>query len=258
MDLLRFRAEADAGTNGIDGRIKTIVLLAAVLVSATVSHWQLALLLWMVATAFFILAKLRLRDLFLRLLMPFGIAWLVFLSTIFTNGSHPFFVLHFGSITITAFREGSWLGILLCLRILASVSFATLLAFTTPMIEILETLRLMRIPGTIIDLAGMMYRYLFLLEETARTMRSAQLSRLGNNGVTWSRLADTARIAATLMIKSLDRSTRIYMAMLARGYTEDAYDTKFFTQKIIHRDIFLAAISMLLLVAVIVANLCWK
>ena len=113
--------------------------------------------------------------------MPFGIAWLVFLSLIFTNGSEPLLVFNIFHVSITAYHEGLTLGFLILLRIMTTVTLASILSFSTPMIEILETLRLCKIPTIIIDLAAMMYRYVFIIEETAHNMRRAQLSRMGNN-----------------------------------------------------------------------------
>lgn len=258
MNLARFAADSIPAPQRIDGRIKTLVLLGAVIVSATLAHWQLALLMWICALAFFLLHHFSLAALCKRLVMPFGIAWLVFVNTIFTHCSHALFVLRWRGLSLVATHEGAQQGWLLFLRIMASVSCATLLAFSTPMSEILETLRLCKIPATIIDLADMMYRYIFILEETAHTMRAAQTCRLGNTG-TWShRIADTARISSSILIKALDRSTRIYQAMLARGYNDQTTALPFFFHPIPVRDRWLGGIAGLALLLLGTLNLCWR
>ena len=174
MDLSRYTAEGNSPLGHVDGRIKTGVLLASVIVAATLTNWMLALALWICAVGLFVSLQFSFRSLLARLLIPLGIAWVVFLSVLFTQGNHPLFVIPLKFFTLTARQEGAMQGLLLFVRIMAAVTLATLLAFSTPMIEILETLRLWKIPGVMVDIADLMYRYVFIIEDTARTMRCAQ------------------------------------------------------------------------------------
>ena len=258
MDLSRYRAEVDSPLHHIDGRVKTGLLLAAVVLASTLSHWQLALGLWMLATGLFLTLRTGVRELLTRLMIPLGIAWVVFLSVLFTNGSHPLFVIPLKYFTLTAWREGAILGLLLFMRIMAAVTFATLLAFSTPMIEILETLRLWRVPDVIIDIADMMYRYIFIIQDTAHTMRTAQLCRMAESASWLRRVSDVGRLAGSVLIKSLDRSTRIYQAMLSRGLNEMATSMRFFTAPISHRDKWIAGVGAIGVLAVAISNLCWR
>jgi len=257
MDLSRYTSTPNNPLLRIDGRIKTGVFLSAVILSATLTHWMLALGLWVAAAGLFLSLHFEVRALLLRLLMPMSIAWVVFLSVLFTQGSHPLFVISLKFITLTAWQEGAMLGLLLFMRIMAAVTLATLLAFSTPMIEILETLRLCKVPDTIVDIADMMYRYIFIIQDTAHTMRRAQLSRMGDRGSWVRRVADTGRMASNILIKSLDSSTRIYQAMLARGYSEDATQMPFFHEPISTRDKRIGWASAALMLLLGLANACW-
>jgi len=257
MDLSRYTAEANSPLHRIDGRIKTGVFLAFVVLAATLTNWMLALALWIFAAGLFFSLHFSLRDLLVRLLMPLGIAWVVFVTVLFTQGSHPLFVIPLRFFTLTAWQEGAMKGLLLFVRIMASVTLATLLAFSTPMIEILETLRLCRIPGIIIDIADLMYRYVFIIQHTAHTMRCAQLSRMGDRGPWVHRVGDTGSIACSILIKSLDRSTRIYQAMLARGYSENATEMRFFSQPIPTRDKLIGVASAAAMLLLVIANVRW-
>jgi cobalt/nickel transport system permease protein len=254
MHLSRYTAEGHTPLHRIDGRIKTGVFLASVVLAATLTNWMLALGLWIFAVGLFFSLRFGFRDLLVRLLIPLGIAWVVFLSVLFTQGSHPLFVIPLKFFTLTAWQEGAMKGLLLFVRIMAAVTLATLLAFSTPMTEILETLRLWRIPGIIVDIADMMYRYIFILQDTARTMRCAQLSRMGDTGSWAHRAAETGSIASSILIKSLDRSTRIYQAMLARGYSEDATGIRFFTRPIPTRDKLIGGASAAAMLLLAIAN----
>jgi cobalt/nickel transport system permease protein len=257
MDLSRYTAESDSPLRHIDGRIKTGVFLGAVILSSMLTHWMLALGLWVVVVGLFLGLRFEVRALLVRLLMPLSIAWVVFLTVLFTQGHHPLFVIPLKFVTLTAWQEGAMQGLLLFMRIMAAVTLATLLAFSTPMIEILETLRLCRVPGIIVDIADMMYRYIFIIQNTAHTMHRAQLSRMGDRGSWVQRAGDTGRIACSILIKSLDRSTRIYQAMLARGYSEDATEMQFFSRPIPARDKLIGVASAAVMLLLAIANVCW-
>jgi cobalt/nickel transport system permease protein len=236
MDLSRYLGAPRGPLGRIDGRIKTGLLLAAVVVAATLQQAWLALGLWLAATGLFGLLRGGWRDLLKRLLMPMGIAWVVFLSVLLTQGSHPLWQVHAAGLTLHVYREGLARGLLLFLRIMAAVTLAALLAFSTPMVEILATLRGWRVPETLLDLADMMFRYVFILNDTARALRRAQLSRLGHRAPWHRRVADTGRIAANILLAALERSTRIYKAMLSRGYSETSHPPPHFKTAIPPRD----------------------
>ncbi len=258
MDLSSYEAKGNSPLFHIDGRIKTGVLLASVILAATLTNWKLALALWACGVGLYLSLDLSLRKLLMRLLIPLGIAWVVFLSVLFTQGNHTLFTIPLKFFTLTARQEGAMQGLLLFVRIMAAVTLATLLALSTPMIEILETLRLCRIPGVMVDIADLMYRYVFILQDTAHTMRSAQLSRMGDSGSWAHRVADTGNIAASLMVKSLDRSTRIYNAMMARGQSEDSTELRFFTRPIPSRDKLIGGASAAALLLLAIANVRWR
>ena len=69
----------------------------------------------------------------------------------------------------------------------------------------------------------MMYRYMFVLVDEAQRMlrsraaRSAGVGRGTGGSVAW-RARVAGGMAGSLFLRTLDRTERIYMAMLARGY----------------------------------------
>ncbi len=258
MDLSRYTAAGDSPLHHLDGRVKTGIFLASVVLAATLTNWMLALGLWICAAGLFLSLHFRFRALLVRLMIPMGIAWMVFLSVLFTQGSHPLFTIHVKFFTLTAWQEGARQGLFLFMRIMAAVTLATLLAFSTPMVEILETLRLWKVPGIIVDIADMMYRYIFIMQDTAHNMRCAQISRMGDSGSWAYRVADAGRIACSILIKSLDRSTRIYQAMLARGYNENSQGLRFFTRPIPVRDKWIGGASAAAILLLAIVNARWS
>ncbi len=234
MDVTATDRIADGKTrlHRMDGRVKTILFLAAIVVATILSHWYLLLGIWLAAIVLYHSLQLPWRLLARRLYIPFGIAWLVLLDLLFTRGAHALFTLPAGPVSFTAYREGLLLGLLTMQRIMAAVTLGSILSFSTPMIEILESMRSFKMPDFIVDLAAMMYRYVFVLEETARNMRRSQLSRMSASASWLRQASDTGRVAGNLLTKSLDRSTMIYKAMLARGYDEDSAAAAFFTRPV--------------------------
>jgi cobalt/nickel transport system permease protein len=92
-----------------------------------------------------------------------------------------------------------------------------LLANTTPFTELLHVLRQVRVPGLLLTVLALMYRYVFvLIDERERLLRarSSRSFRPRRWGV-WHSLAATA---AQLFVRSSERSERIYAAMCARGW----------------------------------------
>jgi len=235
----------------LDGRVKTVFFLVGISVSAVVTHWYLAALLWGTALMLFSSLRLPWRLLVRRLLIPFGIAWLVFLSVLFTNGTHPLWVVVRRPFVLTLYSEGMGLGLLMLLRIMASVTMACVLSFCTPMVEILETFRLCKLPSIMVDIAEMMFRYVFILNDTAHNMRNAQVCRTTRRLSWMEQISNTGNVAAHVISKSLDRSMKIYNAMLARGYSEQSPAPVYFTDPIPSSDLIagtlLTAIPLIIL-----------
>ena len=100
---------------------------------------------------------------------------------------------------------------------------AVVLTTTTPPLKLLEALRALRIPAVLVAIVMLMYRYLFVLVEEAQSMmraraaRSAAIGPKSGGSIVW-RAKSAGGMAGSLFIRTLDRSERIYMAMVARGY----------------------------------------
>lgn len=109
-------------------------------------------------------------------------------------------------------------------RSLLSLAAAVLLTATTRVPDILHALRHLKVPAVLVSIIAFMYRYLFVLvEEVQRLLRAraARSGRLpgakGGGSVVW-RAGVAGHMAGQLLVRSLDRSDRVYQAMLARGY----------------------------------------
>jgi cobalt/nickel transport system permease protein len=242
MELNVFKSveDSDASLSRLDGRVKTVFFLVGIVASAVVTRWYLALTLWLAAIVLFSTLRYSWRYLAIRLIMPFGIAWLVLLTLLLTNGSHPLGAVQLGPFHLVVYSEGLSRGFLIMLRIMAAVSWACALSFSTPMVEALETLRACKLPDVMIDIANLMGRYVFIVSDTSRTMHDAQVSRTTGRRSWVARVRTMGEIAGNIMFASLDRSERVYEAMLARGYADGSGDHKpppYFTEPIPRADL---------------------
>jgi cobalt/nickel transport system permease protein len=103
---------------------------------------------------------------------------------------------------------------------LASVSVTLALALTTPMVDLTEQLRRWRVPVLFVELMTLIYRFIFVLLETAQAMRLAQEARLGYSS--WRRwLRSAGMLASNLYLRANVRAGALFTALSARGYTGD-------------------------------------
>lgn len=95
---------------------------------------------------------------------------------------------------------------------------AVLLAATTSVPSIIRGLEAMRVPRLLILVATFMYRYLFVIAEELARMRSALAARAYRPRSLMA-IAPLGRMVAALFLRSYSRGERVYLAMLARGFT---------------------------------------
>ena len=94
---------------------------------------------------------------------------------------------------------------------------AVLLGATTSFPDILHGLERMRAPRLLIVIAGFMYRYVFVIADEARRMRTALVAR-AYRPRHLGQVAALGRMVTALFLRSYERGERVYVAMLARGY----------------------------------------
>lgn len=76
------------------------------------------------------------------------------------------------------------------------------------------------LPPLLLSIVTLMVRYLDLLHEEMTRMNRARLARSGGNAQPswWWRAVKVGQTAGCLLVRSLDRGDRVYLAMKSRGY----------------------------------------
>jgi cobalt/nickel transport system permease protein len=95
---------------------------------------------------------------------------------------------------------------------------AVLLGATAAFPEVLRGLEALRTPRLLVLVAAFMYRYLFVIADEVGRMRSAIAAR-GYAPRSALGIGALGRLVAALFLRTHARGERVYLAMLARGYT---------------------------------------
>jgi cobalt/nickel transport system permease protein len=191
------------------------------------------------------LAELPIRPLLSRLAIVLPFCVLAGLSNIFFDTDSAFEAagldVSYGFISFIS----------IIIKAILSASAVMILAATTPASELSSQLIRFKIPSMIVMQLTMTYRYIGVLLEEASTMYTAYILRTpGQKGI---RIKDMGVFVGQLVIRSIDRAQRIYIAMKCRGYNGVAgYAEK---KKIGNTDLLYLLISLLLILALRLVNI---
>ena len=95
---------------------------------------------------------------------------------------------------------------------------AFLLIATTPIDSLCASLRKLHVPGLLVTLLLLTYRYVGVMTEELAVMTDAYLLRApGQKGI---RFSAWGSFLGQLLLRSMDRARELYSAMLLRGYHE--------------------------------------
>ncbi len=105
----------------------------------------------------------------------------------------------------------------LLLRSVAAISCLAFIGWTTPLMELIPVFQRLGIPAVLIDLALMIYRFLFVTATTLGEMRRAQSWRLGRADYR-SRMRALSMLASGLFLRCVQRARRLEDGIESRGY----------------------------------------
>jgi len=163
-------------------------------------------------------AKIRAHLYFDMLIYPTAMAALscLFIALFFGYGQ-ALTEVNLPLITWTIYRNGITIAVNTFFRVEAALSCLYFLVLTTSVTDIFITLRRFRFPRVVVELALLIYRYIFVYLEVLMKMNTAQKLRLGNSGIK-KRIRSIALIAGNLFVRTLEQGERTFIAMNVRGY----------------------------------------
>jgi cobalt/nickel transport system permease protein len=132
--------------------------------------------------------------------------------------SYDFWIYHIPQ-QIGFTRQGLDCVVMLCLRVMNSISISLLVIYTTPFPKIIKSLQIFRIPDTFLLIISLSYKYIFVLAKAVESMYLAGKSRM----VGMERRDEARTWIAGRMVyifrKTRLRYEEIFKAMTARGFT---------------------------------------
>ncbi|MBS4031592.1 MAG: cobalt ECF transporter T component CbiQ [Clostridiales bacterium] len=127
------------------------------------------------------------------------------------------FSMNVGSYYLGVTKASAAVAVVTLLKSLSAVSCLYFFVLTTPMIEVIYTLKLLRAPAVFLDLMMLVYRFIFIFVETAFQIYTSQSSRWGYLGFRRS-IHSFGLLFANLWAKSFIKSQAIFTSLLSRGY----------------------------------------
>ena len=202
----------------IDTRLKVIFAVTTLLITIASTSPIPPILAFVIATILILFAaKINPGTYFFLLLTPlfFGLVSLLMMSLFFGYDS-PFYSFEILSHTFVLQKEGINMGLLLGTRTLAGSACLFFLALTTPMTELFTGLKWLRIPDVVIELAMIIYRYIFVFLEEAQRMWLA--SRMRGETDFRTKIEVFSMLASTLFLRTIHQGEKLFVAMNSRCY----------------------------------------
>ncbi|MGZ4907351.1 MAG: energy-coupling factor transporter transmembrane component T family protein [Halobacteriota archaeon] len=234
----------------IDARVLLSASFIAIVALAAVKRWYVPGTVFVAIFFITMCTTSSRKSYFKRLMYPFTVALFIFIVQAYTYGSTVVQTLIW-----PIYAQGIASGWLICNRVLASVSILLLLMESKSQIELVDALAWFKIPIEIRDLMSLMFRYVSVISEEFTTMFNAQKSRLGySTKLSFiKKLRNLAIIGGMLLVRSYDRSYRVVMSMMARGYTQNA-DIVHKFERFTGKDYLFAAFSLAVIAGIVLVG----
>lgn len=194
---------------------KLVGLLSLIFAFAFIQKLWLLPVIIAIAGIIFFYSHLPVTFLLQRLRYPswFILAIVIFLP--FVAGDTPIFT--WGYLTIK--QEGCWAALLVSVRFFCILTVSLVLFGTAPFLSSIKAMRSLGLPQAIVDMSLLAYRYLEELGEMLTTMqRAMRLRGFQNQKFNRRYLKVCAQLAGSILVRSYERSLRVYQAMILRGY----------------------------------------
>lgn len=202
----------------LDVRVKLGLAVMSFAVVLGSTQPVLPLLVWMFSLSGMVILRIPVGIVVRRFLPSLMIALVILFVQSFLLGKTPVFSWTCGSWTLTVMREGLVVGFRIASHVLGAVGILLLLSSVTPAHELFLALRWCRLPAVWVEIAMLMYRYLFVCLDEASELVDAQRVRLGYAKL-GTALSSAGGLIGAVLVRSIEQSFRTHEAMVARGYT---------------------------------------
>ncbi|WP_414564174.1 MULTISPECIES: cobalt ECF transporter T component CbiQ [unclassified Anabaena] len=204
-----------------------LLLAIALLIITALAHppVQILIAIW-ISTWTVIYAKIPIQV-YVKLIYIATIFWLTSLPALVINGIHinhlnlikddAIMGLNIGSYYLYISQHGIEQGTTIFTRAIASLACLYFVMLTIPFTELLQTLRRYGFPILFTDILLLMYRFIFVLLNTARELWIAQQSRNGYRNFTIG-IKSLSLLIGQLFKRTLENYRQISLSLASRGF----------------------------------------
>ena len=214
MHLEEF-AEGDSFFHRLDPRVKFITTIPYIFVIAVMKGINGPLLALIISLFMIAVSRVSLKKLMGRLMVVNIFILVLWIFLPFSSPGEA--VFHIGSLSAT--REGFLYVLSITLKANAIVLATIAILGTSEVFSLAHALVHLRVPEKLVHLFFFFYRYISVLHEEYTRLKNAMLIRCFSPKTNVHTYKTYAYLVGMLIVKSYDRSQKIYDAMLCRGYT---------------------------------------
>lgn len=198
-------AELNSPLHRIEPRVKTGVLLFSLFVTAflNIDEFYSLQILFLVSLLLLLVSKVPFTAYLKRLLIIFPP--ITALSLVYSFSSGLFDVKIFLFYLIKA---------------ISCFTYVFILVSTTRFETLLKALRFYKVPLFLLSILSFFYRFVFVIQDELERMLKARDSRMARFNRS-QELKAAFNMVSMLILRSFERSERIYRSMLARNYRQE-------------------------------------
>jgi cobalt/nickel transport system permease protein len=214
MHLEEF-AEGNSFFHRLDPRVKFITVIPYIFIIAVMQGTKGPFSALMISLLMIVFSRISFKKLVGRLIV---VNTFILFLWIFLPFSYPGeAVFNIGSLKAT--HEGFLYTLSITLKANAIVLATIAILGTSEVFSLAHALVHLKVPAKLVYLFFFFYRYISVLHEEYIRLRNAMLIRCFKPKTNMYTYKTYAYLIGMLVIKSYDRSQRIYNAMLCRGFT---------------------------------------
>jgi len=209
-------ANGNSFIHNLDPRVRILFSFSFAIIVATT--WHISALLWAFSfvVVLFILTQLNIKEILKRILV---VNTFIVLLVIVLPFSYPGEVIYaLGPLTLT--KQGLFYAFFIFFKSNLILVCIILLISTASVFSIAHALHHLHVPTKLVQLIFFGFRYVHVIYQEYLKLRAAMRLRCFKPRADFFTYKNYAYLVANLLIKSYDRSERVYKAMLCRGFKD--------------------------------------
>lgn len=227
-------AQGDSLYHRWDPRVKIVALVFFMFCTASLGNLAWALSALALAVISVVTARIPFRRPLrrLRAMAAFLAMFLIVMPLTVPEKSGDTLVT-FTHLTFVDFNvRGLMLALLICVKASAIALLVEPLLSTTPFPVTVQALARLKVPPMVCQMILLAHRYIFVFQHEATRMAKAMRARGFKKRTNLETLRTVGNFLGMLLVRSFERTQRVYEAMLARGYDGTLPQTAHFQTRV--------------------------